>query len=169
MRLTSIITLIGFTLCTCLPAFAVTVRPVAKFKDWSAYVYDAEGKRLCFVASEPKDMEPKNVIRGQVLFYVSTWAKSETKNEISVKIGYPFKPDVAPQVVIGNEAIDMFANNDKAFVASSDVEKKLVEAMKAGSLMIVKGVSKRGTNTTDKYSLSGISAALARMAKDCPE
>ena len=32
--------------------------------------------------------------------------------------------------------------------------------MKAGSKMVIKGTSKRGTNTTDIYSLSGVTAAL---------
>lgn len=167
MRITTAFALVGF-LISAAPALAATARPIAKFQDWSAYVHEADGSKLCFVASEPKDMEPKNVIRGQVLFYISTWASTGVRNEVSVKIGYPLKPSSAPQVVVGNTVIDMFVNNDKAFIASSDMEKKLVDAMKAGNTMVVKGVSQRGTATTDKYSLSGITAALQRMAKDCP-
>jgi hypothetical protein len=41
--------------------------------------------------------------------------------------------------------------------------------MKAGSAMKVQGRSARGTNTTDNYSLSGISDALERIAKECAE
>ena len=52
---------------------------------------------------------------------------------------------------------------------SADAEKRLVEAMKKGSLMTVQGRSSRGTLTTDKYSLSGISAALDRIAQECPQ
>jgi hypothetical protein len=33
--------------------------------------------------------------------------------------------------------------------------------------MVVKGTSRRGTNTIDEYSLAGISAALDSVAKAC--
>ena len=37
-----------------------------------------------------------------------------------------------------------------------------------GAEMVVQGRSTRGTLTTDKYSLAGISAALDRAQKECP-
>lgn len=112
-------------------------------------------------------MEPKNVVRGQVLFYISTWPGSGVKNEISIKIGYPLKPGSNVTVQAGTATFSLFVKDDKAFVANAADEQKLIGAMKAGNVVIVSGVSKRGTNTTDRYSLSGISAALTRMEKDC--
>lgn len=158
--------LISSTLATL--TLAATARPVAQFQDWSAYVHESGGKRLCFVASEPKSTLPKGVNRGQILFYISSWASSDVRNEISVKIGYPFDATKAPQIIIGDKTIAMFATKDKAFVADTVMERALVAAMKAGSSMTVTGVSTRGTNTKDQYSLAGITAALGRMAQDCP-
>jgi hypothetical protein len=40
--------------------------------------------------------------------------------------------------------------------------------MRAGSTMVVKGTSARGTRTTDTYSLKGVSAALDAIDKACP-
>ena len=34
--------------------------------------------------------------------------------------------------------------------------------------MTVEGTSKRGTTTTDSYSLSGLATALDAIAKECP-
>jgi hypothetical protein len=39
--------------------------------------------------------------------------------------------------------------------------------MKTGSTMKLEGTSVRGTKTTDNYSLSGLSDALDRAAKEC--
>jgi Invasion associated locus B (IalB) protein len=39
--------------------------------------------------------------------------------------------------------------------------------LKAGKQMIVRGTSSRGTETTDTYSLSGFTAALAAIDKAC--
>jgi hypothetical protein len=50
---------------------------------------------------------------------------------------------------------------------SPNDEAKLLAAMRDGSKMIVKGTSRRGTLTTDEYSLKGISAALDKIASEC--
>ena len=44
---------------------------------------------------------------------------------------------------------------------------KLLAAMKRGNTMIVTGTSSRGTLTTDRYSLSGITAAIEAIGKAC--
>jgi hypothetical protein len=40
--------------------------------------------------------------------------------------------------------------------------------MKSGNNMTVEGTSGRGTVTTDTYSLSGVTAGLDAIAKECP-
>ena len=39
--------------------------------------------------------------------------------------------------------------------------------MKKGSNLVVKGTSQRGTETTDSYSLTGITAGMAAIDKAC--
>ena len=63
----------------------------------------------------------------------------------------------------------MFTEKEFAFVKDRAAELKLINAMKRGSTMTVKGLSARGTLTTDSYSLSGITAALKRMDQECPK
>ena len=55
-----------------------------------------------------------------------------------------------------------------AWIADGATEQKLIAAMRSGSNMTIKGTSKRGTNTTDTYSLSGASGALDRINQECP-
>ncbi len=43
----------------------------------------------------------------------------------------------------------------------------LIEAMKKGSKLTVTSTSSRGTDVTDFYSLSGITAALDAITKEC--
>jgi hypothetical protein len=40
--------------------------------------------------------------------------------------------------------------------------------MKAGTRMIVTGISDKGSKTTDTYSLSGFTAALNAIGRACP-
>jgi hypothetical protein len=43
----------------------------------------------------------------------------------------------------------------------------MVDALRKGSDVPVKGMSSKGTETTDTYSLKGLAQALDRLAQDC--
>jgi hypothetical protein len=61
----------------------------------------------------------------------------------------------------------MYTQNDGAWIKNVADEPKLVEAMRKGSEMVVKGESSRGAKTTDVFSLMGVSQALDRVAEEC--
>jgi len=149
------------------PAFAQEVKLLQKYKDWSVYTADNNGK-VCFAVSQPKNSTPKNVRRGPIYFYVSHYPGDKVVGEISVKMGYPFPPGGKVTVAVGSSSFELFTKDEGAFIEKTDDEAKLANAMKAGNNMTVKGRSARGTNTSDTYSLSGATAALERIAKECP-
>ncbi|MEL6373461.1 MAG: invasion associated locus B family protein [Pseudomonadota bacterium] len=134
---------------------------------WSAYQHQGEPAQICFVAAKPGDTLPKNVRRGPIQFYVSAWPKDGVKAEVSVVIGYPFRPGSDVTVQIDGATFTLFTDKDKAFVEDPTKELKLIEAMRKGSQMVVKGRSSRGTLTTDTYSLTGVSAALDAVNTSC--
>ena len=73
------------------PTFGQQAKLIKKFSSWSAYVHESQTNKVCFVISKPKSSKPKKVKRGDIYFYVSHWPGEKVRNEISVKIGYPFK------------------------------------------------------------------------------
>jgi invasion protein IalB len=148
-------------------AAAQTPSRLGVFKDWTAYSYtDGRGK-VCYAASQPKDTEPKNVNRDPIFFMVSTRPADRINNEVSVLVGYPLKQDSKVSVDVDGKTFVMFTKEDGAWVENIADESVLVDALKAGSKMVVKGTSRRGTNTVDEYSLSGSAAALDSVAKAC--
>jgi invasion protein IalB len=153
---------------TTAPAVAQEVKLLEKYKDWSVYTSDGDNK-VCFAVSQPKGSSPKNVRRGPIYFYVSNYPKDKVPGEISVKMGYPFPPGGKVTVNIGSSKFELFTKDEGAFVEKTEDEAKLVDAMKAGNAMTVKGRSARGTDTSDNYSLSGATAAMERIAKECAE
>ena len=62
----------------------------------------------------------------------------------------------------------MFTDKDSAWVETPSQEADLIAAMRKGKAMTVEGTSRRGTVSTDTYSLSGVTAALDAIAKECP-
>lgn len=153
--------------CAAAPAFAQTAKFVEKHGDWSVYAYDGGEKKTCFVVAQPRDSKPKNVKRDPIHFYVSNWPKDKVLGEISIKLGYPLKPGVPAEIKIGDKTFELFTKGEGAYVEKSSVEQEVVAAMKAGSTMVVQGRSTRGTLTTDEYSLSGMTDAIAASDKAC--
>jgi len=149
------------------PALAEDPKFIEEFSDWSAYTYKAGGGNVCYVVSQPKDSEPKNVRRDKVFFLVQHRPKDKVRSEISTIIGYKFKSGSMAKVNIDGNESTLFTNGDGAWAESGSVDRKIVTAMKAGKSMVVTGISSRGTKTTDRYSLSGITAAMKKIDSIC--
>ena len=146
---------------------AQAAKLIKKIKDWTIYEHKSGNDRLCFITSRPKKMRPKKVIRGDVMFYVSTWPGQGVYNEVSVKMGYHLAPDSTPEVKIDKKSFKMSINKDRGYINSAEQERAFVAAMRRGTTMSVYGLSKRGTKTTDTYSLSGVTKALNTLSQMC--
>lgn len=136
--------------------------------NWVAVKESEGGKPVCFISSVPQKSEGKYTQRGQVYAIVTHRPADKSFGVVSFQAGYTLKPDAAVTVSIdGKTSFNLFAQGEFAWTRETADDKALVAAMRAGSNMVVKGVSSRGTETTDTYSLSGISAALADINKAC--
>lgn len=149
-------------------AEAQTVELVEKQGAWSLYADTATPKQVCFIASAPQAVEPIGANRGPIFFYISAWPADGIKAEPSVKVGYPVNAQKDMTITIGTDTFKLFSKEERGFVADPGDEVKLIEAMKKGTTAIVRATSARGTNTTDTYSLSGITNALNKLAEVCP-
>ena len=140
---------------------------LGEFNDWAAYSYKSESGAVCYIVSQPTDWEPKNVNRGPIFFLVTHRPAERVRNEVNTIIGYPFKENSTATVSVGDANFELFTSGDGAWSDSTDQDRAIVEAMKGGSTMQLKGISWRGTNTTDRYSLSGVSAAMDKIDAEC--
>lgn len=167
MRLASACIAAGL-ICAAPSAYAQTAKLLKSFDDWQVFVHEAKDEKVCFAASAPKEMAPKGVNRGSVFLYLTTWAKDGVRNELSIKLGYTLKSDSTPLVAVGSDEFQLYPKDDKAFMRDPAEERKLIEAMRRGSDLTMKGTSSRGTDTEDKYSLKGLTAALSHVESNCP-
>lgn len=140
---------------------------VEEFNDWAVYTYKAGGGQVCFIVSEPKDSEPKGVNRDKIFFLVQHRPKDGVNSEVSTFIGYPFKQGSTSTIDIDGTEYQLYTNGDGAWAESGDLDRKIVAAMKNGKSMSVSGTSWRGTNTRDRYSLSGVTAAMDKIDSMC--
>ena len=88
--------------------------------------------------------------------------------EVQTLIGYPFSTTAAnASASVDGKSYPMVAQGSAAWLASTNDESGFVSAFKAGSQLVIKGTSQRGTNTTDTYSLSGATAAMNAIDAAC--
>jgi len=153
------------------PSPGGTAQPtlVGRYGDWGAYTASPGGKKVCFALSKPVNSStvPPNRPRDPAYMFVSTRPAEKVKDEVSVIFGYGLKPnsDANIQVAGGNYAMNTLS--DGAWVKNAAEEPKLVETMRKGQDLTVKGTSAKGTVSTDVYSLKGLSLALDKVGQEC--
>ncbi len=140
---------------------------IGVFKDWTAQTYTQDGVSVCMMWSQPEKAEGDYATRGEIYVFITHRPSEKRLNEIRFESGYPFKPTSEVDVAIGVQRFTLTTDSSTAWSASATQERKLMEAMRAGRSMIVEGVSRRGTQTTDTYSLLGFTAAHKAISKAC--
>ena len=142
---------------------------LGQYGEWGAYSASPSGSKVCFALAKPKvsKTEPVGRKRDQAYVFISTRPSENVKNEVSVIIGYPFKTSSDATAEIGSAKFAMYTQNDGAWIKNVAEEARMIDAMRKGAELVVKGVSGRGTSSTDQYSLKGLGEALARVEQDC--
>jgi hypothetical protein len=142
---------------------------LGQYGEWGAYTASPNGKKLCFALAKPGSSQtsPPNRPRDPAYFFVSSRPADKVKDEISLIIGYPLKPNSEVVAAIGSTSFPFHTQEDGAWVKNPPDEAKMVDAMRKGADIVIKGESSRGTKTTDTFSLKGISQALDKIAQEC--
>ena len=155
------------------PATAVAggVKPtlLGQYGDWGAYTASPGGKKICFAIAKPSTSEtiPPNRPRNPSYMFISSRPADKVSNEMSIIIGYPFKPSSDATVAVGPTSFALYTQQDGAWIKNAAEEAHLLEAMRAAQSAVVKGTSAKGTRTADIFSLKGFGQALDRADQDC--
>jgi hypothetical protein len=142
---------------------------IGQFGTWGAYSAAPNGKKVCFALAKPSSSKtnPPNRPRDPAYAFVSTRPAEKVNNEVSVMIGYALKPGSESSVEVGGAAFAMYSQGDGLWIKNAAEEERMVEAMRKSADLVVKGVSAKGTETTDTFSLKGLAQALDRISQDC--
>jgi len=142
---------------------------LGQYGDWGAYTASPGGKKICFAIAKPTSSQtvPPNRPRNPIYIFISTRPADKVANEVSIIIGYPFKPGSEASAQIGSTTFALYTQQDGAWIKNAAEEAQMVDAMRSGDTAVVKGVSAKGTQTTDTFTLKGIAQALDRTAQEC--
>jgi len=142
---------------------------VGQFGTWGAYTAAPNGKKVCFALAKPASSKtnPPNRPRDPAYAFVSTRPAEKVVNEVSIMIGYALKPGSESTLEVGGGTYAMYTQGDGLWIKNAAEEEKMVEAMRKSPDLVVKGMSAKGTETIDTFSMKGLAQALDKLAQDC--
>ena len=142
---------------------------LAMYGEWGAYTATPNGKRVCFALAKPVSSTtvPPNRPRDPAWMFVSSRPAERVTNEVSVIFGYGLKPNSDATMETSGGSYAMNTQGDGAWVKNPAEEPKLVDILRKGADVTIKGTSARGTVSTDVYSLKGLAQALDKIGHEC--
>ena len=154
---------------TAAPAGDTQPTLLGQYADWGAYTASPKGGKVCFALSKPisSKTEPAGRKREPTYIFVATRPAENVKNELSVIIGYPFKSTSDATAEIGTARFEMYTKNGGAWIKRTADEARMVDAMRKGGDLTIKGTSGGSMQSTDQYSLKGLPQALDRAEREC--
>lgn len=134
---------------------------------WQAFSSQQGRSKICYALSKAEARSPANLKDVDGLFFVSTRPGEGVRNEISFVMNFDLKEDVEHQAIIGSDKFALVAKGQNMWLKNPAEEGRMLEALRRGATLEVKGTSRRNNPTSDRYSLSGLSQAITRAEGAC--
>ena len=151
----------------CISAQAQDPRKIDDYGDWVAYVFSEGDNKVCYMVSQPTRQQGNYAKRGEVFALITHRPTDKSRNVFSYIAGYPYKTGSEVTVEVGNQRFVLFTQDESAWTHDQATDDELAAAIRRGSSIVVKGVSTKGTKTTDTFGLKGSSAAHMAITAAC--
>jgi hypothetical protein len=169
-KLSVSLALAGLMVLLALPALAQAPQFLGSHRDWYVYRYQDGDQTICYMASEPKKQEGNYTRRGNPALLVTRRPAPRVVDEVSVQPGYTYMDGSEVEVEVDrNRRFLLFTRGEHAWTKSENADRELINAMRRGTDMTVRGTSTRNTFSLDTYSLLGFTAAYEAMVEACSE
>jgi hypothetical protein len=142
-------------------------KPLGTAGAWTAYLAENKAGKVCYLVGHPEKSEPAAMKRKPAMAMITHRTQDNVSNVVSFSEGYPLSEENDVVVEVGPEKFPLFAKDDTAWARTADLDRSIVGALAKEKQAIVKAAPKKGRTTTDTYSLSGFSKALAMIDKAC--
>ena len=160
------------------PPAAAPARPVPQppappqklLGEWGKWkgTLDIEDRNpVCFLTTPPSGSEPRDARRGGMTLQVYHRPGLKQRDVVTSKLGYAFKDGATAVFEVDGQKFTLFTQGDAVWAYKDTDDKAIVEAMKRGNELVVRGTSARGVQTADRYALGGFTAGLAEINKAC--
>lgn len=141
---------------------------LGSYRNWDALqITHDSGDKTCYIISTPTQVLPVGANRGDIYAMITIRPRVRIVDEVNIVVGYPLRAASEVRASIGGRTYKLFTEGTGAWLRTPSEDATMVAAMRAGNTLTVRGTSSRGTNTTDKYSLAGFTAAHNAIKEAC--
>ncbi len=148
------------------PALAAEPELMRDLGVWQVYRTSEGSNALCYMLAEPQLSEGAYKKRDAV-YAMLAYRPAEKGETFSFIAGYNFKDWSKIDLIIDSQEFKLIAKGDTGWAANKTDDQSIAKAMAQGSKMTIRGVSARGTATTDVFSLKNTGNAQGLMRKNC--
>lgn len=149
-------------------AHAQTPQFLGTYRDWNVYKFADDEQTICYIASEPKKQEGNYTRRDPPAILVTRRSEPQVVDEVSVQPGYSYYEGSEVEVEVDRRSKFMlFTRGEHAWTKSETEDQSLINAMKRGTNLTVRGNSVKNTYSLDTFSLLGFTAAYDAMIAAC--
>ncbi|TXL81963.1 hypothetical protein FHP25_02530 [Vineibacter terrae] len=144
-------------------------RKLEDYGDWRALAAGGDDDRTCYVTQKVIPAPPEGRAKDRPLLYVTHRPGKNALNVVSYFAGYAVKPDSDVELDFGFAKFRLFAQegSNGAWSPNPEVDGRIVESMRAGATVTVRGIDEAGRDMADTFSLQGFTAAFWRATQEC--
>jgi invasion protein IalB len=134
---------------------------------WQAFSSQQGRAKVCYALSKAETRQPANLKDVDGLLFVSSRPSEGVRNEISLVMNFDLREDVEHQAIVGDERFALVAKGQNMWLKNPAEEPRMLDSLRRGADLEIKGTSKRGNPTSDKYSLAGVTQTVKRAEDAC--
>ena len=134
---------------------------------WQAFSSQQGRSKVCYALSKAEVRSPANLKEVDGLIFVSNRPGENVRNEISFVMNFDLKEDVEHQAVIGSDTFVLVAKGQNMWLKNPAEEPRMLDALRRGATLEIKGTSRRNNPTSDRYSLAGMTQTVKRAEDAC--
>src|ERR1700731_4026021 len=94
---------------------------LGQYGEWGAYTASPGGKKVCFAIAKPTSSQtnPPDRPRNPTYMFISSRPSDKVSNEVSIIIGYPFKPGSEASAAVGSTSYALYTQQDGAWIKNA--------------------------------------------------
>jgi hypothetical protein len=142
---------------------APTPKQIGKFNDWTAATYREGNATVCYAFTRGQGGTP--VVQGRGPVILSVTHRVGGRDAVALDAGYVYPAGANVTVQVDTTGFEFYTAQRNAFARDG---KASVAAFQKGAQAVARGPGPKEGSVTDRFSLSGFSAAYQAINKECP-
>lgn len=144
--------------------------PVAKYGEWTLFVYDFKGGKVCAMATEPRKTQAPRTVkkkRDPAVFSISHRTYSGEWGLVGINAGLVLAPGSDAHLNINGLHYALFTKGRGAWTSDFTADRTILQALLNARIVIALQTTKEGAEVKDYYHLAGFEQAKEAIDIAC--